>query len=274
MSSSAGSEASEGPGTLTRIVHDVVDLWRRSLRFRVVTSTLVLGLLVVSIISLTMYRSISDGLVDDRVYLSQLQSQQLTDRAQSYFNNTDVEPGELDVSASDYVSRTLAPPSGDESRYVILTPSTTNDTSSISTVAYPQGVGLDQVPASLRSAVAADPERQQTMTVELTRPDSDGSVEPVNGEPVSTESVPAVIVGSQIEVPTAGDHDIYFIYPMDQEEATLGTISRSFILGALFLIALVSAIAYIVTSMIVTPVRRAAGDHSPGLRIEGWSATG
>ena len=258
MSSSAGSEASEGPGTLTRIVHDVVDLWRRSLRFRVVTSTLVLGLLVVSIISLTMYRSISDGLVDDRVYLSQLQSQQLTDRAQSYFNNTDVEPGELDVSASDYVSRTLAPPSGDESRYVILTPSTTNDTSSISTVAYPQGVGLDQVPASLRSAVAADPERQQTMTVELTRPDSDGPVEPVNGEPVSTESVPAVIVGSQIEVPTAGDHDIYFIYPMDQEQTTLGIIARSFFLGSLFLIGLVSAIAFIVTSMVVTPVRRAA----------------
>lgn len=70
--------------------------------------------------------------------------------------------------------------------------------------------------------------------------------------------MPAVVVGSQVELPSAGTYDIYLIYPMDQEEATLDTISRSFILGALFLIALVSAIAYIVTSMIVTPVRRAA----------------
>ena len=49
---------------LVRWVRALVDLWRRSLRFRVVTSTLILGLVVVSIISLTMYRSIADGLVD------------------------------------------------------------------------------------------------------------------------------------------------------------------------------------------------------------------
>lgn len=242
---------------LARAVRAIVGLWRRSLRFRVVTSTIILGLVVVSIISLTMYRSIADGLVEEKINHSQLDSRQLTDRAQSYFNNTDVEPGELDVSASDYVARSLAPPSGDESRYVILTPSTENESSTISTVAYPQGAGLDQVPAALRQAVEADPARQQTMTIELEGSDVDAA-DPITGEPVETDSVPAVVVGSQIEVPTAGDHDLYFIYPMDREQATLRTISRSFFLGALFLIGLVSGIAYIVTSMVVTPVRRAA----------------
>lgn len=259
-SSTEESGASTAPRdhALARAVQAAVDLWRRSLRFRVVTSTLVLGLVVVSIISLTMYRSIADGLVEEKIDHSQADSRQLTDRAQSYFNNTDVEPGELDVSASDFVARALAPPSGDDSRYVILTPSTENESSTISTVAYPQGVGLDQVPAALRLAVAADPARQQTMTIELQRSDVDGTTEPITGMPVNTDSVPAVVVGSQIEVPTAGDHDLYFIYPMDREQATLQTISRSFFLGALFLIGLVSGIAYIVTSMVVTPVRRAA----------------
>lgn len=243
---------------LVRGVRAVVGLWRRSLRFRVVTSTLILGLVVVSIISLTMYRAIADGLVEEKIDNSQLDSRQLTTRAQSYFNNTDVEPGALDVSASDYVARSLAPPSGDESRYVILTPSTENESSTISTMAYPQGAGLDQVPATLRQAVAADPDRQQTMTIELERSEVDGNADPTTGVPVETDTVPAVVVGSQIEVPTAGDHDLYFIYPMDQEQQTLRTISRSFFLGALFLIGLVSGIAYIVTSMVVTPVRRAA----------------
>ncbi|WP_277452325.1 MtrAB system histidine kinase MtrB [Janibacter sp. DB-40] len=254
----SGAAAPPRNHAVARAVRAAVGLWRRSLRFRVVTSTLILGLVVVSIISLTMYRSIADGLVDDRVDFAEAQSHQLADRAQSYFNNTDVEPGELDVSTSDFVSRTLAPPSGDDSRYVILTPSTENESSTISTVAYPQGVGLDQVPAALRQAVAADPARQQTMTIELERSDVDGSTEPITGVPIDTDSVPAVVVGSQIEVPTAGDHDLYFIYPMDQEQTTLGIISRSFVLGALFLIGLVSGIAYIVTSMVVTPVRRAA----------------
>ncbi len=254
----SGASVPQRAPLLERAVRAVVDLWRQSLRFRVVTSTLILGLVVVSIISLTMYRSIADGLVDDRIALSQAESRQLTNRAQSYFNNTDVEPGELDVSASDFVSRTLAPPSGDDSRHVILTPSADNDTSTISTVAYPQGVGIDQVPAALRQAVAADPARQQTMTIDLERSDENATVEPLNAAPVDTESVPAVVVGSQIEIPTAGNHDLYFIYPMDQEQTTLSIISRSFFLGALFLIGLVSGIAYIVTSMVVTPVRRAA----------------
>ena len=257
-STTASGPAHPKENFLERTVRSLVDLWRQSLQFRVVTSTLILGLIVVSIISLTMYRSIADGLVDDRISLSEAESLQLTNQAQSYFNNTDVEPGELDVSASEFVSRTLAPPTGDDSRHVILTPSAENDSSMISTVAYPQGVGLDQVPPSLRQAVAADPARQQVMTIDLERSTFEGSTQPLSDVPLETETVPAVVVGSQIEIPTAGNHDLYFIYPMDQEQRTLRIISRSFFLGALFLIGLVSGIAYIVTSMVVTPVRRAA----------------
>lgn len=253
----AEDDAPPGDGFLVRQVKALVDLWRRSLRFRVVTSTLILGLVVVSIISLTMYRSIADGLVDNRISLAQAESRKLVDDAQAGFNGYTGTP-ELPVFASNLVNRTLKAPAGDESRYVIFTRSVDNSSDVRIPSEESDNVNLESVPSSLRDAVAADPSRQQTMVIELTRPVGDGVGTAFPGAPTDSETVPAVVVGSQVEVPSADNYDIYFIYPMDQEEATLGTISRSFILGALFLIALVSAIAYIVTSMIVTPVRRAA----------------
>lgn len=262
----SGASAPSGDGFLVRQVKALVGLWRRSLRFRVVTSTLILGLVVVSIISLTMYRSIADGLVDNRVSLAQAESRKLTDDAQAGFNGYTGSSGstggrdtpDLAVFASNLVNRSLKAPAGDESRYVIFTRSIDNSSEVRIPSEESDNVSLESIPSALRDAVTADPSRQQTMIIDLDRPAADGVGSQFPGSGGNSETIPAVVVGSQVEVPSADKYDIYFIYPMDQEEATLGTISRSFILGALFLIALVSAIAYIVTSMIVTPVRRAA----------------
>ncbi|UTT65274.1 MtrAB system histidine kinase MtrB [Janibacter sp. CX7] len=245
---------------LVRWVRALVDLWRRSLRFRVVTSTLILGLVVVSIISLTMYRSIADGLVDDRIDRAQAESRDLTNDAQSRFNSYAGTPAapELSVFANTVVNTTLKAPAGDDSRYVVFTRSLDNTTDLRIPSEESDDVSLEAIPSSLRQSVSADPSRQSTMTIDLERAPQDGVGSELPGAQPRSDVVPAVVVGSQVEVPSAGPYDIYLIYPMDQEQSTLATISRSFILGALFLIALVSAIAYIVTSMIVTPVRRAA----------------
>lgn len=260
----AGVSDATGPGGpvgtsddnfVVRRITALVDLWRRSLRFRVVTSTLLLGLVVVSIISLTMYRSIADGLVDNRIRLAQAESRKLTDDAQAGFNGWTGTP-ELPVFTNSLVNRTLKAPAGDNSRYVIFTRGGNNTSTTRIPSEESDAVTLEAIPTSLRDAVAADPARQQTVTIELDRQLTEGVGAEFPG--AVSESVPAVVVGSQVEIPSAGPYDIYFIYPMDQEQATLATISRSFVLGALFLIVLVSAIAYIVTSMIVTPVRRAA----------------
>ncbi|SMC52313.1 MtrAB system histidine kinase MtrB [Janibacter indicus] len=247
-------------GWLVRQVKQLVGHWRRSLRFRVVTSTLILGLVVVSIISLTMYRSIADGLIDDRINRAQAESRDLTNDAQARFNSYTgaAAAGELSVFANTVVNSTLKAPAGDDSRYVVFTRSLNNTTDVRIPSEESDDVSLEAVPSSLRQSVSADPTRQSTTTIELARPTHDDVGSDLPGTATTADTVPAVVVGSQVELPSAGTYDIYLIYPMDQEEATLDTISRSFILGALFLIALVSAIAYIVTSMIVTPVRRAA----------------
>jgi two-component system sensor histidine kinase MtrB len=75
---------------------------------------------------------------------------------------------------------------------------------------------------------------------------------------IDGEQVPAVVVGSQIDVPVAGPYDLYFITPMYQEQATLRLIYNSLLLGGIALIFLIGAIAWLVARQAVTPVRRAA----------------
>jgi len=66
-----------------------------------------------------------------------------------------------------------------------------------------------------------------------------------------------VIVGSVVQVPTAGAYDLYFIYPMQQEVATMGLIGNSFVVAGIILTLLVGAVAWVVTRQVVAPVRRA-----------------
>ncbi|MBU3537240.1 two-component sensor histidine kinase, partial [Alkalihalobacillus clausii] len=72
------------------------------------------------------------------------------------------------------------------------------------------------------------------------------------------EAVPAVLVGSRVTVPNAGAYDLFFIFPMEAEVTTLNIVKGSFAAGGVALLALLAALAYLVTRMVVTPVRSAA----------------
>jgi two-component system sensor histidine kinase MtrB len=219
--------------------------WRTSLQFRVVTTTMLLGLLVVSLLGAYLYREISNGLVEDRVARAQAEALDLTKSAQTTFDSLPAsDAGKLSVDAYTTAMK-AAPPAGDESRFVVLTRSRSNTSPTVLANVSSGRIGPSQIPEDLSSAVSADPARQQTKvtTVDL---GSGGGV------------VPAVIVGSQVQVPLAGPYDLYFVYPMQREEQTLGLITRSFAVGGFALVLLVGAVAWMVTRQVVHPVRRAA----------------
>jgi len=246
----------ETEGFFARWVRRFVDLWRRSLQFRVVASTLMLGLTVVSIISFTLYRSIADGLVEDRIDRSQVEARQLADDVESTLEDSTAEPDALRGTAADVLNRSLGTPQGGDWRYAILARSLNNNHNAANEfpAVATNAETIKEIPGPMRESVMRDPDHQQVTTIDFTRPTEGAGSEAA----AAGESVPAVLVGSQIDIPRAGKYDLYVIYPMDQEERTLSIISRSLMLGAAFLIVLVSGIAYIVTSTVVTPVRRAA----------------
>jgi two-component system sensor histidine kinase MtrB len=241
-----GSASNQARTDVARATRGIVHRWRSSLQFRVVSTTMLLGLVVVMMLGTFLYQSISDGLEHDRVQSAQVEASRITSDLQAQFDNTDKtnNVAELNLSARDFIKKAAAP-GGDSERYLVFTRSIGNTSPNVLQTVLSGEVGLNAVPDQLRKAVASDPRRQQVMLAPVT-------------DPATDRQVPAVLVGSQVEVPLAGKYDIYAAFPMQREQATLDLITKWFAVGGIVLVLLVGAVAWVVTRQVVSPVRRAA----------------
>ncbi len=221
--------------------------WRQSLQLRVITTTMLLGLAVVSVLGGVLHSQIASGLERDRVTQSEYESLALTAEAQSYWDaTTSTSVGELNQTASDIMSTILsAPGPEDPSRYVVMSRAVNNDSDIVLVeLSSPKNlVDTSVISPELEEAVADDPGRQQVQQATIS---------------VAGREVPAVVVGSIVAIPGAGPYALYFIYPMEQEVATMDLIGNSFLLAGVILTLLVGGVAWVVTRQVVAPVRRAS----------------
>ena len=70
-------------------------------------------------------------------------------------------------------------------------------------------------------------------------------------------AVPGVAIGSVVQIPRAGQYELYFVFSLQREAATADLVRRTFLIGGLVLVLLVGAVAFVVTRQVVSPVRRA-----------------
>ena len=229
---------------LLSAVRWLLHLWRASLQFRVIVSTMLLGLIVVLLLGSYLYQRIADGLVNDRILTARAEATSQASAAQSRFDSAGrTDAVSLTQLAFDVVAQ-MASPGADQSREVILTRAKNNTGPASVPTVLSSDAGLPSVPASLRDAIARDPGHQQVQIISISSSD---------GRPVS-----AVIVGSRVTLPVAGQYEIYFVFPLQREQQTLGVVGRTFALGGIALVLLVGAVAFVVTRLVVDPVRRAA----------------
>ena len=205
---------------------------------------MLLGLLVVSALGGVLYQQIARGLESDKVDTAQAEALALTAQAQATWDaSTSTSVDELDLAAYDIMRRILTAPGSNPSRYVVMSRSVANDSDILLASLRSGALDISEVSPELQTAVAASPTRQQTQMSEVT---------------VGGQDLPAVIIGSVVEVPNAGAYDLYFIYPLGQEVATMDLITNSFAIAGLTLTLLVGAVAWVVTRQVVAPVRRAS----------------
>ncbi|MBR7743901.1 HAMP domain-containing histidine kinase [Phycicoccus sp. BSK3Z-2] len=217
--------------------------WRQSLQLRVVTTTMLLGLVVVTVLGSVLHSQIARGLEEARITNAQYEALALTAEAQTQWQaSTSSSVDELNQAARDIMTRILSAAGPESTRYVVMSRSAGNDSDVVLASLQSGALGLSVVSPDLREAVAADPSTQQ---VQLTQVRLDG------------RELPAVVVGSVVQVPTAGPYDLYFIFPMEQEVETMGLIGQAFVVAGVILTLLVGAVAVVVTRQVVDPVRRA-----------------
>ena len=217
--------------------------WRQSLQLRVVTTTMLLGLVAVTGLGSALHAQIARGLEEARIANSENESLALTAEAQTQWDaSTSSSVDELNQAARDIMVRILSAPGPDSSRYVVMSRSAGNDSDIVLASLQSGALGPSVVSQDLKNAVAADPGVQQVQLTEVR---------------LGGRDLPAVVVGTVVQVPSAGPYDLYFIYPMEQEVETMGLIGQAFIVAGLILTVLVGAVAWVVTRQVVDPVRRA-----------------
>ncbi len=225
------------PGRLARF-------WRTSLQFRTVAITVVLSGAAVLVIGSYISISIGNNLFASRSSQVQDEARSAHNLAQGIFDTAEPasgqsQPVELDSLAGTVRDKLLpASASTAGTAFAIMrTPDqqTAQSMQPISTPDFPNVVSN-----SLRKSVTADPTHVQYQSVRLI----DGS--------------PALVVGSQIQVPSAGNYELYLVYPLTDSQQTLNFVTQTLVLGGLALILLIGAVTYIVVRLVVGPIRLAA----------------
>ena len=88
--------------------------------------------------------------------------------------------------------------------------------------------------------------------------------------------VGGLAIGQRVQIPNAGQYEMYIIFSLANQEKTLDLISRSFYLTGFLLLFLVGLITWLVVRQVVKPVREAAivateftaGDFGNRLKVE------
>ena len=217
----------------------VVHRWRGSLQIRVAATTLVLSAIVSMLLGVVLLQQIRNGLVDGKTRAAVAQLNFGLQHAADQFAAV-ARPDPVTVSNT---ARTIVSDLGPRG----------NDVSSYGVVLVPTDPGEDAFNAPSADKVAAIP-------AALRRTVSTQGREAWTYSRVADEtahSTPALAVGGP--VPTASaSYQIYYLFPLAQEEQTLALVQRTMLFAGAALVLLLVAIAALVTRQVVGPVRQAA----------------
>ncbi len=213
-----------------------VNLWWRSLPFRVIASVLVASVLVLVLGGFLLMQQASLGVMEGKKESVRNESRQALFVAQQQLNAADPTGGAnadklLTDLAFGYANRT----GGTEQFEVIIVAGGQTITAGRTDAA--------SVPEDLREQVATSTDLLMTPTQVVYR---DGS-----------PSVPGLVSGSQLTLPGTGTYEIYFVFPLTQEVDTLQFLRSAAGTTGAILVILLTFIAALVARQVVTPVRAA-----------------
>jgi two-component system sensor histidine kinase MtrB len=246
-----------GIRTLLRWEHLVIakirHRWRRSLQLRVVGTTLVISATVIAVLGFFLTEQIADGLLINAETSARTQALTGLSTAQSQpgLNQTLTNGnGQVAMQVMGTIGRALQPTNGTAS-YSVAVGLNTDLTGKAGFPLWAQGFNAD---ATLPAALLANVEDAQTAQ-------EHGKTENLLYYAPTTlfltagsQGVPAIAFG----VPLNNYYQLYFVFPLTEEQQTLHLVQTTLIGVGIALVALLAAIASLVTRWVVLPVRHAA----------------
>jgi two-component system sensor histidine kinase MtrB len=229
--------------------------WHRSLQLRVVSTTLLLSVLVIAVLGFFLIQSVAAGLLTnaENAADSQVMNGRTAALGLSSVNVLDpASPSDAPtiVSVATTTARLLQQPSGSTGSYLVFIQLTDIAPAVVHWVGQSNVDITATIPPVLVDKVKGE-QRGENNTNKDTAPPL---YEPTTLVYNSGISVPALAVG----VPLGGYYQLYYVFPFTQQQATLLLVQRILVGVGLALVALLAAIASLVTRWVVLPVRHAA----------------
>jgi len=238
----------------------VMRLWRRNIQLKIVATTLLMSLGVVLLLGFVVIGQVRNGLLDAKVKASQSQATggftvagQRADSAASGGgddSSTTAGDGDTVQNISGWLSDLVESlSSGGQGAFDVVTLSTTAADNEGRGFGPRASGGVDwslSVPEQLRERVDAGTGAVQSYT----------RIVYTGGK---SEPQPGLIIGRQVNDPNGNPYQLYYLFPLTQEEKSLSLVKGTLATAGLFVVVLLGAIAWLVVRQVVTPVRMAAG---------------
>ncbi|MGW2571765.1 MtrAB system histidine kinase MtrB [Streptomyces sp. NPDC001537] len=234
----------------------VMRLWRRNIQLKVVVTTLLMSLGVVLLLGFVVIGQVRNGLLDAKVKASQSQATGGFAVAKQKADEAAVGTGDDGTAADQRQSQNLTSwmsdlveslSSGGQGAFDVVTLPAGDDNSGGGRG--PRASGFvdptASVPEDLRARINGDTAAAQSYTRILYSNNK--------------ESQPALVIGKQVNDPNGEPYQLYYLFPLTQEEKSLSLVKGTLATAGLFVVVLLGAIAWLVVRQVVTPVRMAAG---------------
>jgi two-component system, OmpR family, sensor histidine kinase MtrB len=240
-----------------------IGLLRRSIQVRAVVSTLALTGIALVVLGGFLSFSIGNGLFQTRLTQVLNESQRAVIQVQNTFSASNVTDEVALQTLMNSVVPSLESNSGSQERQVALLRTSGQPAGSLS-LQSPMSSNLDLkvIPDALRAKVATAGSQLDYQSVSI---------------PTATGPHPGLVVGAPIQIPVAGAYELYLIFDLQNEQATLDFVQRTLVVGGLISLLLIGLVSYFVTSWLVNPLRTAAevaesiasGDLNKRLPVKG-----
>lgn len=233
-----------------------------SLALRVVVSTILLSLVVITITGSTLYSRLSDGIKQVNIDTSMIEARSTIFSAQYRLAIASGKPADSvrDIFSSVISSATTVGSNASGRELVIL---------------QVPGSAIGKTNYEITSNLVAKSSIPEYLRKKVRNSDNLESAY-IRIDYAGTSSVAGYAVGQRISIPDAGDYEMYVLFSLADQEATLTLISSSLFLTGLALIILIALIIWIVVRQVVRPVREAVriseqftqGDFSQRMQVK------
>ncbi|NBM17871.1 MtrAB system histidine kinase MtrB [Streptomyces sp. GC420] len=238
---------------LRRPLLPAVRLWRRNIQLRVVATTLLMSLGVVLLLGFVVIGQVRNGLLDAKEKAAQSQAGGGFTVAQEKATRTEEGGGAADgqkAQSATWLSNLVEElASGGQGAFNVVTLGAKSAGENAGTRGPRASGGVD--------ATASIPEELRRSLDEGTGAFQQYAQIKYDSEARAPE--PALVVGKRLNDINGNAYQLYYLFPLTQEEKSLSLVKGTLATAGLFVVVLLGAIAWVVVRQVVTPVRMAAG---------------